>query len=37
VLGRGQKRMLLSGLKPYDQAAIDDLIRFYEDRKTTLG
>ncbi len=37
VIGRGQKRMLLSGLKPYDQAAIDDLIRFYDQRKVDLA
>ncbi|MAZ87676.1 MAG: hypothetical protein CL693_08520 [Cellvibrionaceae bacterium] len=37
VIGRGQKRMLLSGLKPYDQDAIDDLITFYDQRKIDLA
>lgn len=36
TLGSGEKRMVISGLKPYDQAAIDDLIAFYEDRKQRL-
>lgn len=36
-LGQGEKRMVLSGLKPYDQEAIDGLIAFYNHRKETLG
>ncbi|BFM16806.1 DUF3581 domain-containing protein [Maricurvus nonylphenolicus] len=33
VVGRGEKRMVLSGLRAYDQTAIDDLVEFYNDRK----
>lgn len=36
-IGRGEKRMVLSGLKPYDQEAIDDLIKFYDQRKIDLA
>lgn len=37
IIGHGEKRMVLSGLKPYDQAAVDDLIAFYNQRKVELG
>ena len=33
AIGTGEKRMLLSGLRDYDQTAIDELIEFYEARK----
>lgn len=36
VIGTGEKRMILSGLKPYDQDAIDGLIDFYNERKEAL-
>jgi hypothetical protein len=36
ILGKGEKRMILSGLKEYDQPAIDELIIFYNDRKEQL-
>ena len=36
-IGSGEKRMILSGLKAYDQRAIDDLIEFYNERKQTLS
>ena len=32
-LGHGEKSMILGGLKPYDQSAIDNLIEFYDGRK----
>lgn len=37
IIGQGQKRLLLSGLKPYDQGAIDNLIKFYDQRKIDLA
>jgi hypothetical protein len=37
LLGKGEKRMILSGLKPYDQEAIDGLIEFYNERKERLA
>lgn len=33
IAGRGEKRMVLSGLREYDQAAIDGLVDFYNNRK----
>lgn len=36
-LGCGEKRMVLSGLKAYDQAAIDGLVAYYNQRKIDLG
>ncbi|WP_019530703.1 DUF3581 family protein [Dasania marina] len=33
-IGRGEKRMLLSGLKPYDQQAVDNLINNYNAGKS---
>ncbi len=37
VLGHGEKHMVLSGLKPFEQSAIDNLIEFYNQRKLQLG
>lgn len=34
-VGRGEKKMVLSGLRPYEQGAIDGLIDFYNNRKIT--
>jgi len=33
VVGRGVKRMVASGLRPYEQSAIDDLVQRFNDRK----
>lgn len=33
VIGKGMKNMLLSGLRPYEQAVIDDIVIEYEQRK----
>lgn len=33
VVGKGLKRMVASGLKPYDQADIDDLVNRFNERK----
>lgn len=33
VVGKGVKRMVASGLKPYDQAAVDDLVNRFNERK----
>ncbi len=35
VVGKGVKRMVASGLKPYDQDAVDDLVRRFNERKET--
>lgn len=35
--GVGEKRMVISGLKPYDEQAITDLVAFYDQRKQKLG
>ncbi len=35
-IGRGEKRMLVSGIKAYDQATVDELIAFYNSRKAQL-
>lgn len=35
VVGHGEKTMVLSGLKPYEQNTIDDLIAFYDNLKAT--
>ena len=32
-IGRGQKIMLLGGLRPYDQAAIDAIVNTYNEAK----
>lgn len=37
VFGHGEKRMVISGLKPYDQTAIDNLVHFYSERKVHMG
>ncbi len=36
-IGHGEKRMVISGLKPFDKTAIDDLVEFYNRRKVELG
>lgn len=33
IVGKGLKRMVASGLKPYDQAAVDDLVERFNARK----
>ena len=33
VVGKGLKRMVASGLKPYDQDAVDDLVERFNERK----
>ena len=33
TIGKGQKKMVLSGLREYDQDKIDELIQIYSDRK----
>ncbi|RNE77799.1 DUF3581 family protein [Vibrio cholerae] len=35
VVGKGLKRMVASGLKPYDQSEIDDLVNRFNERKET--
>ncbi|GAL34211.1 hypothetical protein JCM19240_1119 [Vibrio maritimus] len=34
VVGKGVKRMVASGLKPYDNAAVDDLVARFNERKS---
>ena len=34
-VGHGEKHMLVSGIKAYDQQSIDDLIAYYNERKAT--
>ncbi|GAL28779.1 hypothetical protein JCM19239_392 [Vibrio variabilis] len=34
VVGKGIKRMVASGLKPYDNDAVDDLVARFNERKT---
>lgn len=34
VIGKGMKNMLLSGLRPYEQAVVDDLVNEYGQRNT---
>lgn len=36
IVGRGEKHMVLSGLREYDQPTIDELVAFYNNRKNTL-
>ena len=33
AVGKGQKKMVLSGLREYEQAKIDELIKFYDGRR----
>jgi hypothetical protein len=33
IVGKGLKRMVASGLKPYDQTAVDDLVERFNARK----
>ena len=35
-VGFGEKHMVVSGIREYCQATVDDLIAFYNDRKATL-
>lgn len=35
TVGRGIKRMVASGLRPYEQPAIDDLVNRFNERKET--
>lgn len=35
IIGRGEKLMLLSGLVAYEQAAMDKMVAFYNERKIT--
>lgn len=35
IVGKGVKRMVASGLKPYDQEAVDDLVKRFNERKDT--
>ena len=37
IVGRGEKHVILSGLRPFVQETIDDLIVFYSERKESLG
>ncbi|MYM62604.1 DUF3581 family protein [Pseudomaricurvus sp. HS19] len=37
IIGRGEKRIVLSGLKPYEEDAVEGLVAFYEQRKTDLA
>ena len=34
TVGKGQKKMVLSGLREYDQARIDELVQIYHERKS---
>lgn len=36
-IGHGEKRMVISGLKPFDEDAITELVEFYNQRKVRLG
>ena len=35
-VGSGEKHMVVSGIREYCQATVDDLIAFYNERKATL-
>jgi len=35
AVGKGEKHLLLSGLQAYDQQAIDDLVEYYDQRKSS--
>jgi hypothetical protein len=37
VVGRGEKCLVLSGLRDYDQAAVDGVVAYYDERKARLG
>lgn len=37
VIGKGQKKMLLSGLREYDAEKMDAVVAYYDDRKNKLG
>ncbi len=37
IVGRGEKRMVLSGLREFDQAQVDGIVEFYNERKQRLA
>jgi len=37
VVGRGEKKMVLSGLRAFDQTAVDGVVEYYNDRKQQLA
>lgn len=37
IIGKGQKKMLLSGLREYDNAKMDEVVAYYDERKNTLA
>jgi len=37
AVGKGQKTMMLSGLREYDAEKMDSIVAFYNERKATLG
>ena len=37
VIGKGQKKMLLSGLREYDAKKMDEVVAYYDERKNTLA
>lgn len=37
VIGKGQKKMLLSGLRPYEATTMDEVIAYYDERRITLA
>jgi len=34
VIGRGEKRMILSSLQPYEETVMQQMVDFYNERKT---
>lgn len=36
-VGHGEKRMVLSGLRPFDESAMDEVVAYYNQRKADLG
>lgn len=37
VIGRGEKTMVLSGLREYDESAVQGVVDYYDERKVRLG
>jgi len=37
TIGKGQKKMLLSGLREYDEAKMDEVVAYYDERRKTLA
>lgn len=37
VIGRGEKTLVLSGLREYDEAAVQGVVDYYDERKARLG